>query len=124
MSAKVWGSRWKIVGPATFSPSEELAAVPTSGGRSIPRASWFPVTDPKLFKEPIDHAILQGIPSSALMRTRRSRIAVLFIGHGQLPGGARKWKSAWPSWLGGQGRVVVITISGQLKQRGTRARRE
>ncbi len=119
---KSMGVKVEVVGPATFSPSEELTAFQQAVAQH-PSGILVSVTDPKLFKEPIDHAILQGIPVICIDADAPESNRVLFIGTDNFRGRERSGKRM-ADLLGGQGRVVVITISGQLNQRGTRAGRE
>ena len=109
---KSMGVKVEMVGPATFSPSEELAAFQQVAAQH-PYGILVSVTDPKLFKEPIDHAILQGIPVICIDADAPESNRVLFIGTDNFRAGQESGKRM-ADLLGGQGRVVVITIAGQL----------
>ena len=109
---KSMGVKVEIVGPETFSPSEELVAFQQAVAQH-PSGILVSVTDPKLFKDPIDHAILQGIPVICIDADAPESNRVLFIGTDNFRAGQESGKRM-AELLGGQGRVVVITISGQL----------
>ena len=109
---KTAGVKVEMVGPSTFSPSDELAAFQQVVGQH-PSGILVSVTDPKLFKEPINQAILQGIPVICIDADAPDSTRVLFIGTDNFRAGQESGKRM-AELLGGQGRVVVITISGQL----------
>jgi ribose transport system substrate-binding protein len=109
---KSMGVKVEIVGPETFSPSEELVAFQQAVAQH-PSGILVSVTDPKLFKDPIDHAILQGIPVICIDADAPESNRVLFIGTDNFRAGQESGKRM-AELLGGQGRVVVITISEQL----------
>ena len=109
---KTAGVKVEFVGPTTFSPSEELTAFQQAVAQH-PSGILVSVTDPKLFKEPIDHAILQGIPVICIDADAPESNRVLFIGTDNFRAGQESGKRM-AELLGGQGRVVVITIAGQL----------
>ncbi|MGB7847141.1 MAG: substrate-binding domain-containing protein [Candidatus Acidiferrum sp.] len=106
------GVKVEIVGPTTFSPSEELAAFQQAVAQH-PSGILVSVTDPKLFKEPIDQAILQGIPVICIDADAPGSSRVLFIGTDNFRAGQYSGKRM-AELLGGQGRVVVIGLGGQL----------
>jgi len=109
---KSMGVKVEVVGPATFSPAEELTAFQQEVAKH-PSGILVSVTDPKLFKDPIDHAILQGIPVICIDADAPESNRVLFIGTDNFRAGQESGKRM-AELLGGQGRVVVITIAGQL----------
>src|SRR5208282_3555826 len=106
------GVKVDIEGPASFSPSEELAAFQQAAAQH-PSGIMVSVTDPKLFKDPINNAILQGIPVICIDADAPGSNRILFIGTDNFRAGQESAKRM-AELLGGQGRVVVITVSGQL----------
>ena len=106
------GVKVDFVGPSTFSPADELTAFQQAVAQH-PSGILVSVTDPKLFKDPIDHAILQGIPVICIDADAPESNRVLFIGTDNFRAGQESGKRM-AELLGGQGRVAVITISGQL----------
>jgi ribose transport system substrate-binding protein len=106
------GVKVALVGPTTFSPSEELAAFQQAVSQH-PSGILVSVTDPKLFKEPIDQAILQGIPVICIDADAPESSRVLFIGTDNFRAGQDSGKRM-ATLLGGQGRVAIIALGGQL----------
>jgi ribose transport system substrate-binding protein len=106
------GVNVEMVGPPTFSPDEELAAFQQAVAQH-PSGIMVSVTDPKLFKDPIDHAILQGIPVICIDADAPESNRVLFIGTDNFRAGQDSGKRM-ATLVGGQGRVVIITLAGQL----------
>lgn len=106
------GVKVDMEGPATFSPDEELAAFQQVVAQH-PSGIMVSVSDPKLFKDPIDHAILQGIPVICIDADAPDSSRVLFIGTDNFRAGQDSGKRM-ATLLGGQGRVVIVTLAGQL----------
>jgi ribose transport system substrate-binding protein len=106
------GVKVAMVGPATFAPSEELTAFQQAVAQH-PSGIMVSVSDPKLFKDPIDHAILQGIPVIGIDADAPDSNRVLFIGTDNFRAGQDSGKRM-ATLLGGQGRVVIVTLAGQL----------
>jgi ribose transport system substrate-binding protein len=106
------GVKVDFVGPATFAPNEELTAFQQAVAQH-PSGILVSVTDPKLFKDPIDHAILQGIPVICIDADAPGSNRVLFIGTDNYRAGQDSGKRM-ATLLGGQGRVVLITLAGQM----------
>jgi len=109
---KTAGVKVEMVGPTTFSPSEELAAFQQVVAQH-PSGILVSVSDPKLLKEPIDNAILQGIPVICIDADAPDSKRVLFIGTDNFRAGQESGKRM-ATLLGGQGHIVLITLSGQL----------
>jgi ribose transport system substrate-binding protein len=105
------GVKVDFVGPTTFSPQEELAAFQQAVAQH-PSGILVSVTDPKLFKEPIDHAVVQGIPVICIDADAPDSNRVLFIGTDNFRAGQDSG-NRMATLLGGQGRVVLITLAGQ-----------
>jgi len=106
------GVKVELVGPASFAPSEELTAFQQAVAQH-PSGILVSVTDPKLFKEPIDKAILQGIPVICIDADAPDSSRVLFIGTDNFRAGQESGRRM-ADLLGGQGRVVIIALGGQL----------
>ncbi|HTZ47659.1 MAG TPA: substrate-binding domain-containing protein [Verrucomicrobiae bacterium] len=106
------GVKVDMEGPATFSPNDELAAFQQVVAQH-PSGIMVSVTDPKLFKDPIDNAILQGIPVICIDADAPDSKRVLFIGTDNFRAGQDSGKRM-ATLLGGQGRVVIVTLAGQL----------
>jgi ribose transport system substrate-binding protein len=105
------GVKVELVGPTTFSPSEELAAFQQTVAQH-PAGIMVSVADPKLFKDPIDNAILQGIPVICIDADAPESRRVLFIGTDNFRAGQDSG-NRMATLLGGQGRVVIVTLPGQ-----------
>jgi ribose transport system substrate-binding protein len=110
--AKNSGVKVDFEGPTTFSPTEEVAAFQQVVARH-PSGILVSVTDPKLFKDPIDNAILQGIPVICIDADAPDSNRVLFIGTDNFRAGQDSGRRM-ATLLGGQGRVVFIALAGQL----------
>ncbi len=106
------GVNVELLGPATFSPSEEVTAFQQAVAEH-PSGIMVSVSDPKLFNEPIDHAILQGIPVICIDADAPDSTRVLFIGTDNFRAGQKSGKRM-AELLGGQGRIVLIALGGQL----------
>ena len=106
------GVKVDFVGPTSFSPQEELTAFQQVVSQN-PSGILVSVTDPKLFKEAIDHAILQGIPVICIDADAPESNRIMFIGTDNYRAGTDSAKRM-ATLLGGQGRVVIITLPGQL----------
>ena len=109
---KTAGVKVDLVGPATFSPSEELTAFQQAVA-SKPSGIMVSVADPKLFNEPINSAIMQGLPVITIDADAPESRRVLFIGTDNFRAGQDSGKHM-ADLLGGQGRILVIGLSGQL----------
>ena len=105
------GVKVDVEGPATFSPQEELTAFQQAVAQN-PSGILVSVTDPKLFKEPIDHALLQGIPVICIDADAPDSNRVMFIGTDNFRAGQDSGKRM-ATLLGGQGRVVIVSLAGQ-----------
>jgi ribose transport system substrate-binding protein len=110
--AKTAGVKVDVMGPASFSPNEELDAFKQAVAAK-PSGILVSVTDPKAFKEPIDSALMAGIPVICLDADAPDSRRVLFIGTDNFRAGQDSGKRM-ADLLGGQGRVVVIGLGGQL----------
>lgn len=109
---KTMGVKVEMVGPVSFSPNEELATFQQVVSQH-PSGIMVSVSDPATFKEPINKAILQGIPVICIDADAPDSNRVLFIGTDNFRAGQESGKRM-AEMLGGQGRVVIITLVGQL----------
>jgi len=107
--AKTTGVKVELTGPATFSPSEELAAFQQAVSQH-PSGILVSVSDPQSFKGPIDAAISQGLPVICIDADDPESRRVLFIGTDNFRAGQDSGKRM----LGGQGRILIIALAGQL----------
>jgi len=109
---KTAGVKVELEGPATFSPAEELTAFQQVVA-SHPSGILVSVTDPKLFNDPINAAILQGLPVITIDADAPESRRVLFIGTDNFRAGQESGKHM-ADLLGGQGRILIIGLAGQL----------
>jgi ribose transport system substrate-binding protein len=109
---KTAGVKVSMDGPASFSPQEELTAFQQAVA-SHPSGIMVSVTDPKLFNEPINAAIMQGLPVITVDSDAPESHRVLFIGTDNYRAGQDSGKRM-ADLLAGTGRVVIISLSGQL----------
>ena len=109
---KTEGVKVEVVGPASFSPADELTAFQQAVAQH-PSGILVSVTDPKLFKEPIDKAIMQGTPVICIDADAPDSNRIMFIGTDNFRAGQESGKHM-ANALGGSGRVLIITLGGQL----------
>jgi ribose transport system substrate-binding protein len=109
---KTAGVKVDLEGPTTFSPAEELTAFQQVVA-SHPSGIMVSVTDPKLFNDPINAAILQGLPVITLDADAPESRRVLFIGTDNFRAGQESGKHM-ADLLGGQGRILIVGLAGQL----------
>jgi ribose transport system substrate-binding protein len=110
--AKQMGVKADMDGPATFSPKDELDAFQKAVSEK-PAGIMVSVTNPELFKGPIDVAIKVGIPVICIDADAPGSHRVLFIGTDNFRAGQESGKRI-ADLLKGQGRVAIVTIPGQL----------
>jgi ribose transport system substrate-binding protein len=111
-AGKTMNVKVDMVGPTTFSPSEQLTAFQQAVA-SHPSGILVSVTDPKLFNDPINRAILQGLPVVTIDADAPESRRVTFIGTDNFRAGQESGKHM-ADLLGGQGRVLIIGLAGQL----------
>lgn len=109
---KTAGVKVDVEGPTTFSPQEELTAFQQAVA-SHPSGIMVSVSDPKLFNEPINAALLQGIPVITIDADAPESRRVTFIGTDNFRAGQESGKHM-ADLLGGQGHVLIIGLAGQL----------
>jgi ribose transport system substrate-binding protein len=111
-AARGLGVKADVTGPTSYSPEEELTAFQQAVA-SHPAGILVAPTRPELFDKEIDAAVQAGIPvicvDSDAPRSRRA----LFIGTDNLQAGMESAKRL-ASILEDKGRIVLITIPGQL----------
>jgi ribose transport system substrate-binding protein len=110
--SKTAGVKVDVEGPATFAPNEELTAFQQAVA-THPSGIMVSVTDPKSFVEPINNAIMQGIPVITIDSDAPESRRVLFIGTDNFRAGQESGKHM-ADLLGGQGRILIIGLAGQL----------
>jgi ribose transport system substrate-binding protein len=109
---KTMGVKVEMEGPATLSPSEELSAFQKVVAQN-PAGIMVSASDPALFKESINKAVLQGIPVICMDADAPESRRVLFIGTDNFRAGQESGKRM-ADLLGGQGRILLIALTGQL----------
>jgi ribose transport system substrate-binding protein len=109
---KLMGVKAEMTGPASFSPADELTAFQQAVAQK-PAGILVSVSNPAMFKAPIDSAIAQGIPVICLDADAPDSKRVLFIGTDNFRAGQESGKRM-AELLKGQGNVVIIGLSGQL----------
>jgi len=109
---KTAGVKVEMTGPSKFSPSEELKEFERVVGQH-PAGILVSASDAALFKEPIDKAILQGIPVICMDSDSPESRRVLFIGTDNFRAGQESGKRM-AELLGGQGNIVLISLKGQF----------
>lgn len=111
-AAAQMGVKAELDGPASFSPQEELAAFQKAAAQN-PAGILVSVSNPQIFKAPIDSAVLQGIPVITVDADAPDSHRVLFVGTDNFRAGQESGKRI-ADILKGQGQVVLISIPGQL----------
>jgi ribose transport system substrate-binding protein len=109
---KLMGVKVEMTGPASFSPADELTAFQQAVAQK-PAGILVSVSNPALFKAPIDSAIAQGIPVICVDADAPDSKRVLFIGTDNFRAGQESGKRM-AELLKGQGNVAIIGLSGQL----------
>lgn len=111
-SAKQLGVKAELVGPANFSPDEELKAFQQAVAQK-PAGILLSASNPDLFKGPINAAIQQGIPVVCVDADVPVSSRVLFVGTDNFRAGQESGRRM-AELLVGKGNVAVITIPGQF----------
>lgn len=111
-AAKEMGVKAEMDGPATLSPKEELDSFQKAVALH-PAGILVSVTNPELFKGPINAAIQVGIPVICLDADAPDSKRVLFVGTDNFRAG-QEGARRLADILKGQGQVVLITLPGQL----------
>ncbi|HXM94661.1 MAG TPA: substrate-binding domain-containing protein [Candidatus Dormibacteraeota bacterium] len=111
-AAKALGVKVDFTGPESFSPEQELDAFQKAVAQK-PAGILISAARGSLFKEAIDGAIAQGIPVICVDADAPSSRRVLFIGTDNFRAGMESGKRIGEI-LKGQGRVIIVSIPGQL----------
>jgi ribose transport system substrate-binding protein len=111
-AAKQMGVKAELVGPATFSPNDELTAFQQAVAQK-PSGIMLSAANPDIFKEPINTAVLQGIPVICVDADSPESKRVMFIGTDNFRAGQESGKRM-AEVLGGKGNVAVISIPSQF----------
>jgi ribose transport system substrate-binding protein len=111
-AAKQMGVKAELVGPAAFSPNEELTAFQQAVAQK-PSGILLSASNAEIFKASIGTAILQGIPVICGDADSPGSNRVLFIGTDNSRAGQESAKRMG-ELLGGKGSIAVITIPGQF----------
>jgi ribose transport system substrate-binding protein len=109
--SKTIGVKVEMDGPTTLSPSEELSTFQKVVAQH-PSGILVSPSDSALFKDAIDKAVLQGIPVICMDADSPESRRVLFIGTDNFRAGQESGKRM-ADLLAGQGRIVLISLSGQ-----------
>src|SRR5215471_18272182 len=106
------GVKAELVGPENFDPQEELRAFQKAVSEN-PAGILISVSRPDLFQEAINSAVASGIPVITLDADAPDAKRVLFIGTDNFRAGQESGKRM-ADLLGGQGRIIVVGLGGQL----------
>jgi ribose transport system substrate-binding protein len=107
-----FGVKAELVGPDSFSPNDELDAF-NKAVTAHPTGILVSPSDAKIFKDPIDAAIKQGIPVICIDSDAPDSTRLMFIGTDNYRAGLSSGTRIAQA-LHGEGSVVVITVPGQL----------
>src|SRR5579863_2477831 len=110
--SKAMGVKAELTGPDTYSPEQELDAFQKAVAQK-PAGIMLAATRPELFKSAIDNAVTEGIPVICVDGDVPDSKRVLFIGTDNFRAGTESGKRM-ADILKGSGKVIVITIPGQL----------
>jgi ribose transport system substrate-binding protein len=111
-ASKQMGVKAELVGPATFSPNEELTAFQQAVAQK-PAGIMLSAANADIFKDPINTAILQGIPVICVDADSPESKRVMFVGTDNFRAGQESGKRMAEA-LGGKGNIVVISIPSQF----------
>jgi ribose transport system substrate-binding protein len=110
--SKAMGVKAELTGPDTYSPEQELDAFQKAVAQK-PAGILLSASRPELFKSAIDNAVAQGIPVICVDGDAPDSKRVLFVGTDNVRAGTESGKRM-ADILKGSGRVIIITIPGQL----------
>jgi len=111
-AARGLGVKAAFVGPASYSPEDELEAFRKAVARA-PSGILVSPARPDLFKEAINSAVQAGIPVICVDSDAPESKRILFVGTDNYQAGIEGGKRM-AELLHGNGAVVLITIPGQL----------
>ena len=111
-AARGIGVKAEFTGPDTYSPQDELEAFQKAVEKHPSGIAVSPAR-PELFKDAIDAAVKSGIPVVCVDSDAPESRRILFIGTDNYQAGLISGKRI-AELVHGDGRVIVITIPGQL----------
>lgn len=111
-SAKEMGVKAEMRGPESFNPEQELEAFQKAVAEK-PAGILVSVARPDAFKAAIDAAVTQGIPVICIDADAPESKRVSFVGTDNFRAGQESGRRM-AQILKGQGRVVIVSIPGQL----------
>jgi ribose transport system substrate-binding protein len=111
-AAKQMGVKAELVGPAAFSPNDELTAFQQAVAQK-PAGIMLSAANPDIFKDPINTAVLQGIPVICVDADSPDSKRVMFVGTDNFRAGQESAKRM-ADVLGGKGNIAVISIPSQF----------
>jgi ribose transport system substrate-binding protein len=106
-----FGVKAEMVGPDTFSPNDELSAF-NQAVAAHPSGILISPASTKIFQDPINSAIQQGIPVICIDSDVPDSNRLMFIGTDNFRAGQQSGARVAEA-LHGEGSVVVITVPGQ-----------
>lgn len=111
-AAKQMEVKGELVGPASFSPDEELTAFQQAVSQR-PSGILLAASTPEVFREPINTAVQQGIPVICVDADSPESNRILFVGTDNFRAGQESGRRMG-ELLKGKGNVVVVTVLGQF----------
>jgi len=111
-ASKSMGVKAELTGPEIYSPAEELDAFQKAVAEK-PAGILVSASRPDVFKTAIDTAVTQGIPVICVDSDAPDSRRILFVGTDNYRAGTESGKRM-ADILKGQGRIVIVTIPGQL----------
>jgi ribose transport system substrate-binding protein len=111
-AAKQMGVKAELIGPASYSPDEELKAFQQAAAQE-PSGILLSATNAEVFRAPINAAIQQGIPVICVDADVPASHRFLFVGTDNFRAGQKSGRRIG-ELLGGKGNIAVITIPGQF----------
>jgi ribose transport system substrate-binding protein len=111
-SGRVLGVKVEFTGPTSYSPEEELDAF-RKAVAARPTGILVAPTRPALFKDDINAAVAAGIPVICVDSDVPDSKRIMFIGTDNYQAGMESGRRI-AELLHGKGRIVLITIPGQL----------
>jgi ribose transport system substrate-binding protein len=111
-AARQLGVKAEMNGPESYSPQDELAAFQKAVAEQ-PAGILISPARPELFKDAINASVKSGIPVICVDSDAPESKRILFIGTDNLQSGIESGRRM-AELLHGQGRVVLISIPGQL----------
>jgi ribose transport system substrate-binding protein len=111
-AAATLGVQADFIGPASYAPAEELDAFQKAAAQK-PSGIMLSAAKPDLFTAAINGAVAQGTPVICIDSDVPGSRRILFVGTDNLRAGMESGRRM-AELLRGKGRIVVISIPGQL----------